>query len=274
MNEYMFAIAFAVFTWWCSTAVILRVVWLPSKSHRASLLVFSALGIAAIYGVVWSSAAPTVVGAYVGFGSALAIWAWHELAFLLGKVSGPRRIACAPEAKGWTRFRDATATVIHHELALAFTAAILVAMTWGLPNQVATWTFSVLWIMRLSAKLNVFVGVRNLSKDFIPNHLRYLQSYFGSVRWSPWILVSLGASSVALVLLVSEKAVSGSGFETHGLALVATMLGLGILEHLFLAIPMPDAMLWRWALPKGNAKRSWLSPWVAVSMMDQWLPHR
>ena len=40
----------------------------------------------------------------------------------------------------------------------------MVALTWGGANQVGTWTFLVLWVMRLSAKLNVFLGVPNLTE--------------------------------------------------------------------------------------------------------------
>ena len=30
----------------------------------------------------------------------------------------------------------------------------------------------------MSAKLNVFLGVPNLNEEFLPEHLRYLQSFF------------------------------------------------------------------------------------------------
>ena len=36
------------------------------------------------------------------------------------------------------------------------------------PNQVATWTFALLWVMRLSAKFNLFLGVRNRGEEFGP----------------------------------------------------------------------------------------------------------
>jgi putative photosynthetic complex assembly protein 2 len=42
------------------------------------------------------------------------------------------------------------------------------------PNQVGTGTFAVLWVMRISAKLNLFLGVRNLSEELLPPHLAYL----------------------------------------------------------------------------------------------------
>jgi len=249
MNHHAAAIASVVITWWLSTGVVLRIVWLPRSTHRWSVAVFSVLALAAGYGAVLASSSTTVGAAYLGFGCALAIWAWHELTFLLGMISGPRKLACRPGAVGWERFRDATATLIHHELALAITAIGLCALTWGAPNQVATWTFLVLWVMRLSAKLNVFVGVRNLSEEFIPPHLRYLTSYFRRASFSVLMLVSVSSASAALLpLIVAASSPDATGFAVVGHTLVATMLALAVVEHLFLALPIPDAALWRWIL--------------------------
>ncbi|MEM9461611.1 MAG: putative photosynthetic complex assembly protein PuhE [Myxococcota bacterium] len=286
MNDPLIPILSVAAVWWLGTGVVLRLVWLPRRTHRTSLLVFSVLALLGFVGVIGSSTVPTVGAAYLGFGSALAIWAWHELTFLLGVISGPRKIPCWPEVSTWVRFRDATAAVIHHELALAFTAAALVVMTWDAPNQVATWTFVVLWIMRLSAKLNIFVGVRNLSEEFIPPHLRYLTSYFRKARFSPLIIVSLAGAGLALMPLVGGVLdPEASAFTVCSHALVATMLGLGMLEHVFLALPVPDAVLWRWAFrPRAQGRAAARSakhprargglrnPWFALGMIDQWLP--
>ena len=108
----------------------------------------------------------------------IALWGWHELAFLLGRVTGPRRGPCPPGLEGWARFRAATEAVIHHELALAATMAAVVALSWNASNQVAVWTFAVLWLMRLSAKFDVFLGVQNLSQDFVPPHLKTSRATF------------------------------------------------------------------------------------------------
>ncbi len=36
--------------------------------------------------------------------------------------------------------------------------------------------------MNLSARLNLFLGVRNLHAEFLPEHLRYLGSFFAGRR--------------------------------------------------------------------------------------------
>jgi putative photosynthetic complex assembly protein 2 len=180
--------------------------------------------------------------------SALLVWGWHELTFLLGLVTGPRKTACPPGARGFERFRLATATLIHHELALTFTGLAVIALCWRAPNQVGTWTYGVLWIMRLSAKLNVFLGVRNLSVQLIPERLRYLVSYFRTGRAS-WLLpLSIAASSYVLFqLLDGLLAAEVTPLERVERTLPAALLGLAVLEHVVLAVPLPDALLFRWA---------------------------
>lgn len=241
-TDHAIAIATVVVVWWASTGLVLRLVWLPSSTHRVSMAVFSVLAVLGGWGALASASMDTTVGAYLGFASALAVWAWHELAFLLGRISGPRKQPCEPQSRGWQRFVDAAATLIHHEIALAITLLALCIVAWGQPNPVAAETFAVLWAMRLSAKLNVFVGVRNVSSDFVPPRLQYLTTYFRSARWSPLMPVSLLLGGLVLAQL--------TGTGRLGDTLVAAILALGLLEHVFLALPLPDAALWRWLLPR------------------------
>ncbi len=244
------AALFVLAVWWLSTGLVLGMVWLRASTHRLSLASFSVLALAGLFGLSWSAQRATSAGAYLAFASALAVWGWHELSFLLGAVTGPRKEPCPPGAVGLRRFLLATATVIHHEVAMAVTLGAVVALTWGAPNQVGTWTFLVMWIMRLSAKLNVFLGVRNLSEEFIPDHLRYLPSYFRRARMNPLMPFSLAGATTVTVLLASEALAPGANaYVLVGRTLVATILALAVVEHVFLAVPVPDKVLWRWAIP-------------------------
>jgi len=253
LTEHAPAALFVVVAWWASTGVVLWVDGLPRSTFRMSLGAATALALAGLLGLWWSSGLESSTAAYVAFSSALVLWGWHELTFLLGVVTGPRKTACPSGARGWARFRYAAAVVIHHELALALTLAAVLALTWGAPNQVGARTFLVLWVMRLSAKLNVFLGVRNLTEKFIPEHLRYMLSYFRPARWNPLMPVSLIAAGAVFVWLVTQPVpADATALATVGKTLVATLLGLALLEHLFLALPVPDSMLWRWALRRGG----------------------
>jgi putative photosynthetic complex assembly protein 2 len=242
-----FAILFVLAVWWLATCVVLGMVWLRRSTFRVSLVLTSVLAVGGLYGLVWSGARATPAAAYVAFGCALAIWSWHELTFLLGVVTGPRKEACPPGAKGWERFSMATRAVIHHELALAVTVLLVVALTWQSPNQVGTRTFLVLWTMRLSAKFNLFLGVRSVSNELIPAHLLYLATYFRRARLNPLMPVSLVVASLVVARLVATAQGADDAFARVGATLVGTLLALAVVEHIFLAVPLRDAVLWRWA---------------------------
>jgi len=242
---------FVVAVWWASTAIVLGMVWLRQSTFRLSIAAFSVLGVVGLAGLYATSRATSVGAAYGAFTCAVLVWGWHELTFLLGVLTGPRKVGCPPGSTSWVRFGYATEAVIHHELALAATLLVIVALAWRQPNQVGTHTFLVLWIMRLSAKFNVYLGVPNLSEEFVPDHLRYLTSYFRRARMNPLMPVSLVLSVATLVWISVEGPMAEpSAFAVVGQTLVIAILGLAVIEHLFLALPVPDAMLWRWAMRK------------------------
>ena len=172
------------------------------------------------------------------------------MGFLMGAVTGPRRAACPPHARGWTRFRLATATVIHHELALAATAVLLLALSWGEPNRTGAATFALLFALRLSAKLNIFLGVPSFGDELLPAHLAYLKSYCGARATNPLMPVSF-AATIALAGWLAAAALASDGGAAVSASLLFALAALGVLEHLFLVLPLKDAALWRWAAPAG-----------------------
>ncbi|MGF1508066.1 MAG: putative photosynthetic complex assembly protein PuhE [Myxococcota bacterium] len=242
------AALFALFTWWFSTGVILLMVdRLPRRWHRLSVVAVGLLALAALGLVYALSEVRSVWSAYVGYGAALMIWAFHELSFLTGVITGPRRSPCPPKLEGTRRFWCATEVVIFHELALFVTWLLLAASTWGSPNQIGVLTFTVLWIMRLSAKFNLFLGVQNITVEFIPSHLSYMQTYFR--RSGTNLLMPFSVAGCVLgVFWLATQAATAEPMQAAGLSLAATLLALAGLEHIFLAFKLPDAVLWRWAL--------------------------
>ncbi len=239
---------FALLMWFIGTAAV---VWLdsrPAATFRTSLKLAGLVALAAGGVVWWYAGDDSLNAAYIGFGAAITIWGWHEMSFLMGEVAGPNKAECPPGAVGWVRFKAATATVIHHELAIAATAIALFAITWHAPNQTAPLTFLLLFVLRLSAKFNLYLGVPNLSDEVFPAHLAYLKSYFRKRAMNPLFPVSvLGGSGFAVwVWLVAQGSPVGSGAAACA-TLLAGLAALGVLEHLFLVIPVRDAELFRWA---------------------------
>ncbi len=250
MTEIGGPVLFALLLWWSSTGAVLYLVGLPARTFRWSMVAGSVLAVASIAGLVALADLTTVWGAYLGFTFGLGLWAWHEMSFLFGFVTGPRRVVSAHDATGWRRFRHALQTLLYHELAILVTALALAVVLWGAANQTGLWAFLLLWIMRLSAKLNIFLGVPNMNEEFLPPHLAFLQTYFKKRLMNPLFPVSVTIATGVCVWLVRRGiAFEASPFEAASCLILAVMLALAVLEHWFLVLPVPDAALWRWAMP-------------------------
>ena len=249
MEAYAAPALFALLLWWWSTGAILWLVGTPRRRHRWVMSGATLLLPISLWGLFASASHVGVLGVYLAFASAIAVWAWHEMTFLFGYVTGPNTKPCAPGAKGLRRLLSASGTVIYHELALALTAGLLVWLLWGAPNQVGAWTFLVLWVMRLSAKLNVYFGVPNMTEEFLQPHLDYLTSYFHKGPVTPLFAIAVSGGTVGVALMFWRALDPATPLpETAGLVMVGTLLLLAVIEHWFLVLPLRDAALWRWAL--------------------------
>jgi putative photosynthetic complex assembly protein 2 len=254
MAEHGLPALYAVFVWWFATGLILHLDGLRPETFRWSMAGATAVLAAASWGLAASAADPSAGGAYLAFTCALLVWGWVEMSFLTGWLTGPRKTPCEPGISGWPRFLAAAAAVLWHELAILAAAALVVSLTWGGPNQVGTWTFLILWTMRLSAKLNVFLGVRNLAESFLPAHLGYLRSFFRRRPLNGLFPFSVIGSTVACAMLFRTAfAPAADTFGAVGFSLLGTLMALAVLEHWFMVLPLPFEALWRWGLRSREA---------------------
>lgn len=254
MSDFGFPVLYALGLWWFSTGVVLYLDNLPRRTFRWTLLGGSTVLALAIFGLIVSSAATGTLAAYVAFSCGLVIWGVLEMSYFTGCLTGPRKTPCPQVCSEWKRFGLAIMTSLYHELAVIATALFLTVLTWGEPNQIGTWTFVVLWLMRWSAKLNLFLGVPNLNEEWLPEHLRYLKTYMAKRGMNLLFPVSVTLSTVVTVLIVLKAMTpEAAGAGAVGLILVATLLALAILEHWFLVLPLPDEALWAWALPPSES---------------------
>ncbi len=242
--------------WWISTGAVLVLGERSQTARHVAFAMVSALALAGLAGLWLIRDLTTPMAAYAGALSALAIWAWHEMSFLFGHISGPNKAPCPPGLSGWARFRAAAATLIHHEIALAATVVLLGAMSWGADNAVAFQIFGLLFVLRLSSKLNLFFGAPHIANGFLPRRLSYLHSYF-SPKPAGWFFVaSAGAIAALAGVLLWGAITAATPFEAAALALLGALTALGALEHAFLALPVPDSALWRWLLPARDPRRA------------------
>ncbi len=249
MTLYGYPALFALFVWWFSTGAIMYLDGLPRRTFKWSIL-----GATVLFGLsLWATWAvrndSSVRAAYAAFTYGLLAWGWQEISFYMGYVTGPRRAPCAEGCRGWKHFGHAIETSLWHELAIIASAVAVVACAWGGKNQIAVWTFMVLWWMHQSAKLNVFLGVRNLNEEFLPEHLQFLRSFLTKKPMNLLFPFSITISTVILVRLVQAAvATHATRFDRAGFCFLSVLMALAVLEHWLLVLPLPASKLWGWSL--------------------------
>ena len=237
----------AVQSWWLGTGAILWLVRLPPRLFRRSMSALSVLALLATVSAAWSMRQVSMAAAYVGFVSVIVIWGWHEMAFLSGWITGPRRVAQESGARGWRRFQLAVLALLHHELALLFNMGLLLLLQWGQPNHVALCTFALLWCMRVSAKLNLFFGVPHVGDQYLPAHLVYMGSYFRRAPVTACFYLTISVSAGTWIWLVLQAQRNPATISTEWV-LLASLLGLAIVEHVLMVFALPLQRLWGWAM--------------------------
>lgn len=274
MAAYTVPPIYAAFAWWFSTGAILLLVGRFGRFGR--LRIVSAAGLLAIslYGLAMTANDASVGAAYVAFTCTILLWGAQEIAFLAGWVTGPRPLPCPAGARRWRRLGFALRAIFYHELALLACGAFVVALTWNAANQVGIATFASLWVLRQSAKINLFLGVPVTNDELMPEAVRFLKTFFLRQPVSVFFPLSVTLATAVLVILIQRIVeVAASPFEVASLTLVSTLFALGVVEHWFMLLPMPAITLWGWGIrsglpPERNAmeKMSATNPNVVLSL--------
>ena len=218
MNTLVYPALYAVLLWWFLTGAILYLNGLPRWTFKWSMSAFTLIAIAALACLARTSAQTSVAAAYGAFTCTIILWGWQETAFLLGYATGPRRIGCPIQSKGWPRFKMAFMALLYHELSLLVLGISIAAVTWNTANPLGLWIFAILWLMRLSAKLNIFLGVRNLNDGILPKHLEYLQTYFRRRPGNALFPFSILLSSWVAAWVWTESSAASGMFEATALS--------------------------------------------------------
>jgi putative photosynthetic complex assembly protein 2 len=242
----------ALFLWWFSTGVIL---WRVRRAdnggpdaHVWSVVLGLPLLIAGVLGFHHTLTDASVTGVHIAFLSALAIWGWIELAFLSGIITGPNRRPCPEGTPEWNRFLRAFGTIAWHEILLAAVTVLMGIMAWNQSNHFGFLTFAVLFVARISAKLNLFFGVANINTEFLPQPLAHLPSHFRRRPMNGFFPVSVTALCFAAGCWLERLIAAPAPGAEAGFALLTALTLLALLEHWFMVLPLPDKKLWRWMM--------------------------
>ncbi|NJS14831.1 MAG: DUF3623 family protein, partial [Sphingopyxis sp.] len=241
-----------ILLWFVSTGLVAMINHRLRQSFGRALIIASACAFSGLSLLMLTAYSTAVWATYASFLGGLLIWSWHEISFLTGAVAGSHRDPCPPGARGWRRFSMATMALIHHEVALAMTAALLLSLAAVTANPTGAYTFALLLIFRLSSKLNIYWGVPSLSDELLPAHLDYLKSYFGPKNFRPMLLVSTLAVIGLAIAFGMIALAADQPHETAQAGLLCCLCLLAALEHIFLAIPFRDSALWAWARDASN----------------------
>jgi putative photosynthetic complex assembly protein 2 len=252
MVSYALPPVYAAFVWWFSTGAVLLLVGRGSRMQPLTAVIAASLVVGALGGLAFSAADAGIGGAYIAFTSTILLWGAQEIAFLSGWVTGPRPQACPAGMTGSKRLGPALAAILYHELALLACGSAVVALTWKQPNQIALWTFAALWVLRQSAKINLFLGVPVTNDELMPEPVRFLKTFFNRRPIGAFFPVSVTLATAVLVILIQRIVeVAVTPFDIVGLTLVSTLFALGVVEHWFMLLPLPAITLWGWGMRSG-----------------------
>lgn len=252
-SPVVIALLAAVLLWWFSTGAILIAVRLAERGGKRAGLRATVLGLPllAVGGWVFLTTLSdtSLLGVYGAFLGVLALWGWVELAFLTGTVTGPHEEPCPPGRAGFDRFLRAWSAIAYHEVVLTILFAFVVLSSLGAENMIGTYTYLILYFARISAKLNLFLGVARVNTEFLPRHLEHLGSHFRIKRMNWFFPVSVTLLTFALACWIERLVAVEGAANQAGFALLTGLTALALLEHWLLILPLPDAKLWRWMLP-------------------------
>jgi len=249
MPESVTAALVAIFLWWLTTGVILFAVTTLAQQRVALAAAAGVLLFGGLITLHQTAEDVSSTSAYLSFLAALATWGAVEISFLGGLITGPNRKALPSELAGLPRFWSATRVVLWHEIfILALGFLLIIAFAQG-PNRIGLMTYGILWLMRLSAKLNLYLGVRNTGETMLPAHLRYMSSYFAHRPMNLLFPFSITLGTLLSAWLFHKAFVDGANaHQAVGFMLIATIASLAVIEHWFLMLPLPIETLWRWGM--------------------------
>ncbi len=250
MVRHGWPILMAILLWWSATGAILWLDRFRAGSRGRVMIGATAMLALALVGLRLSAHDESPWGVHLAFVSALAVWGWNEIAFLSGCLAGSSKAPCPVGSTGWNRFGRGLGAVAHHEAALLLSGIAVAALCAGGPNRTGLAAFAILWAMRVSAKLNLFLGVPNAPHDMLPAHLAHLGSFFRRRAMNLLFPVSVTAATV-LCLLLSQEALRPdiTDADAASATLLAALAALGVIEHWFLVFPWRAETLWGWGLP-------------------------
>ena len=237
------AVLVVVAVWWLGTGIVLRLQQrlIPTNlSTSVGIIFIACLGFGVLLLTRQNLSWISIIS---GFISAVVVWGCIELSYYLGRIAGTHQSICPPSITTWARFKLALGTSIWHELLVTGLGLLLILLFYKASNTVGLYTYMVLWLMRWSAKLNLFLGVPNFNTSWIPARLAYISSYIRTGTITPFFFISILSASFVVFQLLSKS--TQVGIEQPLIYIIpAILLILAIVEHVFMLLPFQEVKMW------------------------------
>ena len=261
MNSVI-SIIFVFFLWWSLTGLILYVAkkgdLVGGKYHLISGILSLPIFVGAWFFYIVNLESSNLTNVMTGFLSSLMIWGWCEFTFLTGFIAGLTGKHLVKHENEKERFLNGLKSIIFNEILLLLCLGGMAFLTLGKDNNIGFFAFFILYIARVSAKLNLFFGVPYINLQFLTFRLRHLEAFckvapVGSFFFGSCLILSGLFGFLAVTVFFSGNTPT----IQLGYLMLSTLVALAVIEHLFMAIPFRDAKLWNWMLPKfeGQPKR-------------------
>lgn len=248
----MASMLLTVVLWWGSTAVIARLIVGNPERYPVLLRIFATIGATGFAVILATREVNSTASAVAALLAALAVWSWIEVTFLTGKITGltgSKPANATTLRHGFVRHAiSALAAILWHELLIVAMIVIVAVGTYDSSNDLALQVLLLLWLMRSSAKLNLFLGVRNLGEGFFPPHLQHLLGFMRQRRMNPLMPVSLLLAGAICGYFCTAALTASSTHDVAAATIIATLSVLALIEHLLMILPVPAETLWRWSL--------------------------
>ena len=235
--------------WWLFTGLALISAHQrpPIKNLLFGLSTVVAIGCIAAVPYIAADSSPIAI--LFGFLFALLIWAWLELMFLMGIVTGPNKSLAPPGLGFGQKFKLALATMIHHEMVVISVIGLTLFLGGKQPaNSIIFHALLLLWFMRCSTKLNLFFGVRHFNHGWLPESHKHVASYVSVGKNSALMAPSGSLAAIFALLLFSRAFATDDPSVALDRFLLAWVAALAAVEHVFLMYRVGEEALWRWAV--------------------------
>ncbi len=248
---FVYPVLYAIFLWWFTTGLLIAVYKRSAGVMRSSFLGATAILILALWGIYATRDLSGLRDVYIAITCGVLIWGWQTASYYMGFVTGPGHTE--PDLNNnpldWERslserLQLAFSFTIYHELVVIGIGLVLMGLTWSGDNRWGLWIYLTLWLMHFSAKLNVFLGVRNFSIDALPSQMQYIGTLLTKRNYNALFPISVVvASSIGFTLIYQGIEPGTSPAATAGFLFIGTMIALGVIEHWMMVLPLPATLV-------------------------------